>query len=55
MRKENATDNEAADLNRYKEAASVAYNFARNKLEKQKSKDGGQDRGSFGDLNKQEA
>lgn len=55
MQKENATDNEADDLSRYKQAASVAYNFARNKLEQQKTKDGGQERGSFGNLDKKEA
>lgn len=55
MQKENATDGESADLNRYRQAVSVAYNFAKNKLEKRKSKDGGQEPGSFDDLDKQEA
>ena len=55
MQKENATDSESADLNRYRQAASVAYNFAKNKLEKQKAKDGGKKSGSFDNLGKQEA
>jgi len=55
MQKENATDSESADLNRYKQAVSVAYNFAKNKLKKQKLKDGGQEQGSFDNLDKQEA
>ena len=55
MQKENATDSESADLNRYRQAVSVAYNFAKNRLQEQKSKDGGQAPGSFDNLDKQEA
>jgi len=55
MQKENATNSESADLNRYRQAVSVAYNFAKNKLQEQKAKDGEQRPDFFDDLNKQEA